>query len=503
VAPPLRPDPSGAAGHRDDVDQFKAGLLWLGSATLLTRLLSVGATLVVLAFLTPEDIGLAALAWSVGVVVEAFNGLGVGSALVQRSKEGVDDRHSLWWFATGLGVALCLVMVALGPVFAAIYDEPELIPMMAVSGLKMIFVGAAVVPIHILMKRLEFKRSAAVQSSATFLESITKIALAATGLGAWALVIANVARGAFAWLAARVFCPYRVRWAFSWSVLKPYIAFGARMSGSRALFHFYRNADYFIVGKVFGVDLLGIYKVAYEIAMTPTEAVLQVVNRVAYPVFARIGAEKDRVVAAFTHIARSLVFLTGTMAVFLFFAAEDLIRLITHDGWLAAVPAIQILCWGGMLRGLAQLFPELVTAAGRPGLALVDGIISMVVLVGAFTVAALAFGDTLGIEAVCWAWVVSYPVIIVFLVWLARGVVPLRPGPLLAATGGAFGGVACVGLALFGAATLLATLGAPPAATVPLLAGVGIGTLLAYARVALGVRPRDVLPRREELLESP
>ena len=62
----------------DARQELARGLWWMGAATLAMRLLDVGGSLLVLQFLSPADVGLAALAWSIAVALEAFNGLGVG-----------------------------------------------------------------------------------------------------------------------------------------------------------------------------------------------------------------------------------------------------------------------------------------------------------------------------------------------------------------------------------------------------------------------------------------
>jgi O-antigen/teichoic acid export membrane protein len=56
-------------------------MLWLGSANLITRLLELGATLTVIAFLSREDMGTAAIVTSVCAVVESVSGMGLGQAL--------------------------------------------------------------------------------------------------------------------------------------------------------------------------------------------------------------------------------------------------------------------------------------------------------------------------------------------------------------------------------------------------------------------------------------
>ena len=52
--------------------------------------------------------------------------------------------------------------------------------------------------------------------------------------------------------------------------------FGVRSMTASAIFYAYRNADYFFVGRYLGIEVLGIYRVAFDLAMTPLEIVINV-----------------------------------------------------------------------------------------------------------------------------------------------------------------------------------------------------------------------------------
>ena len=59
------------------------GLLWLGTSNLLSKVLDALSAIFVLRFLSKEELGLATLAWATTTLVESFNGLGIGGALIQ------------------------------------------------------------------------------------------------------------------------------------------------------------------------------------------------------------------------------------------------------------------------------------------------------------------------------------------------------------------------------------------------------------------------------------
>lgn len=470
-------------------------MLWLGSATAVTRLVDLGSSLVILALLSREDMGTAALVLSTGAVVEAASGLGLGQALIQAKNLTADDEQSLFWWTAGIGVCLALVLVVAAPWVAAAYGLPSLLPMVALTGVKMVLVGTAVVPQQLLSKHLMFREAGAAQTLATLGEAVCKISLAAVGLGTWALVLGNVFRGVVLLFVVLRLSRFRPRAHFSWREVKGYQSFGLRVALSGFLFQAYRNADYFLVGKLLGVEALGIYRVAFDLGMQPLEVLYGLINRVSYPIYVKLAHDAGALRSALLRSTRSLMLLGAPIVSFLFFAAGDILALVTHGRWGAAVPAVQILLWGALLRGAAHLFPQIYVAAGRPHYAVLDSGITLFVLVGAFW-AGLTLFPASGALSVCWAWLAAYPALLVMHLNLTRRITPLGVVEYLKALAP---GLVGAGL-MIGAMAVTVPLGAHSyGSLVSLVIWVisGAGMYALYLRIALKIGLRDLVPRKQ------
>jgi O-antigen/teichoic acid export membrane protein len=474
--------------------ELRRGLLWFGSATLLMRLLDLGATLIILQVLSREEMGIAALAWSVVVICEALNGLGVGTALVQAKELSQRQLDSLFWFACGVGVGLGGLMAAIGPAIAAFYDTPVLTSMIGVSALKLVFVGAALVPLQLLARDLRFRGSGVVQTGATALEAISKVALALSGAGAWALVLSNAARGLYVLALVYMLAPFWPRRHFALDEVRPLLRFGARATLSATLFHTYRNADYFFVGRYLGLEALGVYRVAFSLAMTPLEVAMGVVNRVTFPVYARIANDGRMLADAFMRSFRYVLLVLEPIVVLLYFTAEDAVALVAHERWLAAVPAIQVLCWAALLRGLAQLFAPLFQAAGRPEYAVYEAVVSAIVLVSGFWLALERYGGSLSIMSVCIVWIAAYPLLVAIDLLWARRITGIAPRALIANALPVLGGLAAMAPPLYLSASLRAY-GLDPAAMLAVEIALGLTAYALYLRFVLGLRLQDLRAR--------
>jgi len=334
----------------------------------------------------------------------------------------------------------------------------------------------------------------AVQTLASAGEGLVKIGLAAAGCGAWALILSNVARGVVLLLSLWVFSSFRPRWHFAIAETRRFVRFGLHLAGSSVLYQTYKNADYFLVGKLLGLEALGLYRVAFDVAMQPTDAIIAVVNRVGLPVYARLANDPKALLSSFLSSTRSFLLMSAPVAAVIYFAAGDVLQVVGGDRWLGSEPAVHILVWAGLLRAAALMFPQVYVAVGRPGFAILDSAFSLVVLTSAFWFGLTSFPG-LGVLSVCLAWLLVYPLILGWHVWLSKRLIGLDAPSYLRAVAPGWGAAACMVVGLSGLRRVL------PAQHLGLLSLVlfalaGVAIYLAYLRWVLKMRASELFPRR-------
>jgi O-antigen/teichoic acid export membrane protein len=484
------------AEHEIDArHEMTRGLWWMGGATLSMRLLDIASTLLVLVFLGPGEMGLATLAWSVSVVLEAFNGLGVGQVIVRRHDLTHRELSGLFWFCTVLGVAVVAVVAVLAPWIAEFYADPRLSPMVVVSASKLVFVGASLVPLQLLTRDLRFKEAGATQTLATLGEAVTKVILVIAGLGAWGLVIANVSRGLFLLLALFWLSPFRPALANADRTIRESVRFGSRVTLASIFYHVYRNMDFLLIGRFLGKDAVGVYRVAFDLGMTPLDAVLQLVNRVQYPIYARLQSHTVELRDAFYRSGRSLLLLLGPITALICFASPDILRIVGSGKWLAAVPMIYVLSWASLLRGLFQIFPQLYQATGRPNYDVAGSFLTGATLVAGFLMALQLAPPSAAVQWVAWVWLLSYPIPLAAQFVMARRCAPVRFSGMIRAIWVPALGLGFMSL-LLGAGSLLRPFVQSPVVSLVVLILVGSAGYFAFLHYVMHLRPRDLFPRR-------
>jgi O-antigen/teichoic acid export membrane protein len=479
-----------SADHAD----IRRGFFWLGAASVVARVLDTATVLVVMWFVSREQIGIATLAWSVAVFLEAMNGLGLSAALLQARETSQERLTSAFWFTLGFATLLvALVSVASGTL-ARWFGEPQLAIMLIVATTKLWFVGGALVPLNQLNRSTQFERIAAVSTLATLGAGLVTCGLAVGGMQAWSLVLGQVSHGLFSCIGALVAHPFRPRGPARFALIRDDVKFGIKAASGTLVNNFYRNADYYLIGRWLGASALGAYRVAFDLAMTPTVAVLAVVNRAALPVYARMSDDRGALRDAFLWTLKSLGVLLAPVTAILIFMPEELLRLASKDEWLDAVPIVRWLALAAFVRSIAHAFPQLFFALKRPTLALYESLFSMVVLIALLGLALLLWGPAQGPLAAAWAWSVLAPLDLIALSLVARALISVSFGDIARSLGHAAGALATMGAGYFAYREFLRT-------QLPfwLAAPIGIALLLLsfalYTRLVMGVSLRSLSAR--------
>jgi len=292
----------------DDVREHRElgrGLLWLGMSNLFARLLDAASAVLVLRFLSRDELGLATLAWSTTTLAESFNAFGIGGAVIQASALTERSKATAYWYALMTSALLAGVVYVAAPLIASLYGVPRLAALIHVSSLELVFVGCANVPLAVASRGLRFERLGVIASTSTVLASIVTIVLASLGGGAWAPLLGNTSHGAFQLLGAMVLVPMRPRAAWSWPALKPLARTGWALAGAGAAGQLARNVDYWLLGRVGGSAALGSYRIAFDLAMLPMFTTLQVAARAALPVYTRLAMVPRRLGVSVAWTART------------------------------------------------------------------------------------------------------------------------------------------------------------------------------------------------------
>jgi O-antigen/teichoic acid export membrane protein len=346
-----------------------SGAKWTTASAAVTAIAQFIQIVGVAHFLDPRDLGLAAIVVVIVGFSYTFADLGITNAIIAKQTSG-PRLSSLYWLNVVSGATVAVLLLALNPVIASIYGEPELKHLLPIAALAFVIMPLGQQFESLMQKELRFAPLALAESFGGIIGAAVAILLAAGGVGAASLVWGFVAMRAvragvvilFGW------SKWAPRLRFRRDDLRGYIGFGMYQMGAGTAGYLATNVDYLLIGYFLGPGPLGAYTLAYQIVVRPQVQFNPILTRVAFPVFAR-RQNDDR------SLRRGFLELTGVLSLINFpflvgaaVVAPDLVPAVFGDRWTEAVPLLQILAALGALKALSNPAGSIYLAKLRPDL---------------------------------------------------------------------------------------------------------------------------------------
>jgi PST family polysaccharide transporter len=291
-------------------DEKRAGkaLLWKAAQLSSSKLLNLINQLVLGRLLVPEDFGIVAIASVAITTVMTATETGMTNALVQATDRQREHYDVAWTIGLIRGSLVCAVLCIAAPYVAQLFGDPRATSLVRMMAFLPLLNSINSPHMTDLMRELKFSRIAVVAVTAVVVEVITSITLAKS-LGGAAIILGKLAGGLTTMVLSYVVAPYLPRFRPHFASAKQLIAFG------RWLFAIGQVAvisDFFIkvvVARSLSVAGLGVFSYGDRLAETPTQSANESIGAVAFPLYARLKSDPERLESAVQAHLTGLMFL--------------------------------------------------------------------------------------------------------------------------------------------------------------------------------------------------
>lgn len=147
-------------------------------------------------------------------------------------------------------------------------------------------------------------------------------------------------------------------------IIKPAIEFGSYQMGSQIISQVRAQLDQLIIGKLMGVEVLGLYSFAKELILQPIKFIRVLIARLVYPKLAKLQNNKVQLYNVFESSLRTLVFM-NTAIYILYLVSLVVFVNIYFDQYQKSIPLLFILLPLGLVVPFGSLLGVLVQAKGN------------------------------------------------------------------------------------------------------------------------------------------
>ncbi|MEW4527076.1 MOP flippase family protein [Maioricimonas sp. JC845] len=383
-------------------EDFYSSVRWSAFSKYGAQGMQFVISMVLARLLAPEYFGLLGMATVITGFVKVFKNLGFSSAIVQRKNVSDNLLSTLFWVNLGVCLLVAAVVLGIAPLAAWMYDDPRVMPIVAVLSINFVFAGFTMIPAALLQRRMEFKKLAIREIGGVLAAGLTAIPLAWMGWGVWALVGSSLA-GSFAqMILINLAVPFRPRMVYDRQGLSECLKFGLNLTGFNIFNYFARNSDNLVIGLFLGPVALGFYSLAYKLMLLPRDSVSKVLSRVLFPKLSKLQDDDERLADVYLRATGAIAFVTFPMMAGLAVLAEPFVQVVLGEKWLPAVPLIQLLAPVGALQSIGSVSGQLYMSRGETPKLFVMGVISGVVRSVGFVI-----GVIWGVQGVTVSYVIT------------------------------------------------------------------------------------------------
>ena len=327
-------------------------------------LLQILFTAILARILTKSDFGLVAMALLVNRFLVAMTQIGFGIAIIQNQDIRKEQISALFYINAAINFGVSLICFGGAPLAAGFFNQPDLIPLIRFLAW-VIFIDSFSFPQILLQKKLRFGGFSVLGISTMLSANIVALVLALKGFGFWAL-------------AMRLFLSHLLFAIAIWFItdwfpgkpnfkgIKKLFQFGLHMLGSKICYYFSQNLAAIITGKFIGVETLGAFNIAYNLAIVPAQKIQSVLTSVLTPAFSAIQTNLANFRQRFYETLYGLGTIYFPLMIGLSVIAPNFVITLYGSRWKEAGLFLALLAPVGLFKGIQHILNSVIISRGWP-----------------------------------------------------------------------------------------------------------------------------------------
>jgi O-antigen/teichoic acid export membrane protein len=378
---------------------------WSAGNRIFGQLLNWAMTLFVVRFLRPDDYGLMGLATVATGFLMSLSYFGISDAVVQSKSIDEEGLRSVFGFVILINSALLVLLCAVAGPVADFYGDPRLIPLLRAASLVFVFITLQAIPNALLQKRLDLKRISRIEMAANVVAGLAGLTLAWAGFGVWSLMISMLTTTG---LRAVGLCWIEPFWrtpSFRFRGHLHVLQNGLIRTAENTLWYLYNSSDILLIGKLLGPIPLGIYTVARQIAAIPAQKIVTVVKPTALPAFALVQHDRAEALRYLSKATRLIALISFPVFFGISAIAPQIVEIFLGPRWASVTLPLRLLALSMTLNSVGAILSSYLTGIGQFQASFRNTVFGMILFPVAYVI-----GSRWGVEGVCWAAALAYPV---------------------------------------------------------------------------------------------
>lgn len=361
--------------------QVARSMVWTALESFGVSGLSIIGLIIIARYVSPEELGIAAMALS---IVQLLNipveFLFVDALIRKKDAEQIDydTAHSV---SVVLGISISAACWLFSGHIAHLFNMPSLAPVLAWMGLSVAAMGFGAIIIARQRSEMEFRALAIRSFAGRFIGVIAAIAVALMGGGAWAIVAQQVLMVLCSSVVLWLQCKNRPSLRFSYTHFIDLARFGKNTVAIVGINFSIQRLFTLFVGAGLSPAAAGYINLAFRAVDILRDIVSNVVVQLSLPMFTRTSEDRDKTKSIYVKATSLTCALTYPLFAGLALCSSDFITFVFGSQWHDASPCVALLALLTLVHFTRLYSNSMLTANGYPHLPILPDLGALVFIV--------------------------------------------------------------------------------------------------------------------------
>lgn len=323
---------------------------WVSAFRITNRILSVIRTALLARLLTPTQFGDFGISAMVLAFAEIFTETGINVFLVQQEDEASIHHYlnTAWVISIirGFFIATLVILISL-PVSHFFQNDASrsLILLIALVPLIRGFINPATVKFQ---KHLKFNQEFYFRTLISLADAAVALTIAFVYKSPIGLIWGLIAGAVVEVIASLILVHPTPKFVVNKQQVKDILQSGKWVTGAGIAAYFAGKGPDISIGKLLSTQSLGVFQMAYKFSVMFVDELIEMVNRVAFPVYTRIQGDRARLKKAFLRTYFSFISSVSILMLLVALCAQPIVTIVLGPGWIDTTVYLRLLCMVGV-----------------------------------------------------------------------------------------------------------------------------------------------------------
>jgi len=348
--------------------QAVRGVKWTTLSSAVIAILHLTQLMILARFLSPHDFGLSAILTVIISFSTVFVDFGLSNSIIYKKEITEEQLSTLYWLNVLISFIVYLIIFFMAPLISDFYSEAELYNLILIISSVLIIQAFGQQFRVLFQKELQFNIIAKIDMFASMTSVTSAVLFAVYHFGVYALIypliIMAIIKSVLLIYFGRKY--HKVSFTFKLNDVKEFLSFGLYVVGNGIVSTIATQMDVILIGKLLGTEALGLYNVAKELILKPSQLINPIITKVAFPVMSKVNHDMTEVRRLYLKLVNYVASVNFPIYVVTIILAPEIILIFLGTKWLEITYLFQILAAWALLRSRGNPIGILVMTVGKP-----------------------------------------------------------------------------------------------------------------------------------------